>query len=362
MKNSNKKTGLGCIKILIILIALILFLGGMIAVGGYYWYTDATTKPASDSTEQVDLSIQEGDTLLSIAGQLEDLGLIRSRLALQMYVRIENLSPSIKPGEYRLVQNLNLEQLITILEEGQLKPSIWVTIPEGKRSEQIADILEEGFREETNANFARTDFMNIVNNPDNATFKAEVAAFLTLYKPTGKSLEGFLYPDTYNLDIDMTSLQIIEVMVENFKTKLETSNIDLTNIKANQTSLESLYEGMTLGSIIEKESSQNDDRSLIAGVFHNRLNQNGPLESDATVNYFTGKNDPGVSFADRDTPNPYNTYLNIELPPTPICNPRIESIEAALSPKQTDYYYFRHDSEGNTYYAETLEEHIQNGE
>ena len=169
-------------------------------------------------------------------------------------------------------------------------------------------------------------------------------------------MRGILYPDTYRVDQDMTTTQIIEMMVVNFINKLETNGIDYKDYVADPNF--NLYDAIILGSVIEKEASAWDDRAEIAGVFHNRLDSGVALQSDATVNFATGKNDAGVNLVDQNIDSPYNTYLYPGLPPTPINNPRMESIIAALRPNATNYFYFYHTPDGQTFYNVNYSDHV----
>ena len=226
--------------------------------------------------------------------------------------------------------------------------------------DEIAEDIAEAYtkNEET---FNKALYLDIAQNPDNYTFTAEIDTFLATNKPVGVSLEGFLYPDTYEFDPAYTEEQIISKFLENFMLKVD-DNLNLGSLNLTQDNVPTLYDALILGSIVEEESSAWDDRKEIAGVFHNRLINGMLLQSDATVNYITGKNDAGVLIADTKIDSPYNTYMYAGLPPAPISSPRIESIVASLYPNSTSYFYFLHTPEGQTYFAETLDEHTYNVE
>lgn len=341
-----------------ICIVLIILIGSAFFVVS--WYNNAVNNPIGTSDDRFTFEVKEGDTLSGIASQLKSSGLIKSDIVLKIYLREKNLTPNIKPGIYTISGDVNLPEVIQIFEKGVLKPSVVVTLKEGYRATQIADAIDA--ESETLTKFDKNEFLKIVNNPDAYSFSSDVATFLNNNKPAGNNLEGFLYPDTYFFDIDMDSKAIVDFMLVNFKEKITEAGIDVSNVKASQSNLDSLYEAIILASIIEKEASLTDDRSLIAGVFHNRLRDSFLLQSDATVNYVTGKNDAGVLIEDTKVDSPYNTYKYTGLPPAPISNPRIESITAALKPKATSYYYFLHDSKGNSYFAETFQQHQVNVE
>jgi UPF0755 protein len=191
------------------------------------------------------------------------------------------------------------------------------------------------------------------------------------------NLQGFLYPNTYRLFKSITNKVItpdkeaaqtvIKKLLTEFFNKLPNNAENL----ARQQGL-SLYQAITLASIIEKETGRNaltavskqsldEERKIIAGIFYNRLKIKMALQSDATINYITGKNDPSATLADLEIDSPYNTYKYSGLPPTPIANPSLSSIVAVLNPTKTDYLYFLHKQPtGEPVYAKTFDEHVQN--
>lgn len=332
-----------------IVILLILGVGGFIYAKG--WYNDAIFERNEENVENIEITITEGEGISEVAEDLENLGLIKSGTALKIYLKLENLNPNIKVGTYSIPSNSTVPEIISFLEQGVLKPATTVTIKEGLTNTQIGVVLSE-----TLENFDGATFTDIVENPDNYVFSPEVQTFLNTYKPAGKPLLGFLYPDTYRFDNDQTMQSIVETMIQNFITKAALE-LNLTNLALTQSEITNLYDALILASVIEKEASGNDNRAMISSVFHNRLQDGYLLQSDATINFITGKFDPGVLIEDTKIDSPYNTYLYTGLMPTPINNPRLESIKASLYPEVSDYYYFFHTDEGETFYSETLEEH-----
>ncbi len=176
--------------------------------------------------------------------------------------------------------------------------------------------------------------------------------------PTKKlSSEGYLYPDTYKFFADATPQEVVKKLLDNMLAKL--TDDDMALIKKSDYSF---YEILTLASVVEKEVANKADRATVAGIFLSRLSDTYPLQSDATVNYVTGKKTTTPSFADTKIQNEYNTYQNSGLPPTPINNPSIGAIEAVLKPKMTDYYFFltTPPPENKAIYSKTYEEHLTN--
>lgn len=202
--------------------------------------------------------------------------------------------------------------------------------------------------------------------------------------PTKESLEGFLFPDTYSIFEEATPKEIIEKLLATFQKKINSISPDSTKqiyeipnyeeLTVNEKPDMSLYQIITLASIVEKEtgidlsklgSNQQDrlleERRTVAGIFLNRLLVGKALESDATVNYATGKQNASSEYKDLENNSPYNTYKFNGLPPGPICNPSLMSIEAVMNPIETDYFYFLHKQpSGEVVYSKTFEEHVNN--
>jgi UPF0755 protein len=170
-------------------------------------------------------------------------------------------------------------------------------------------------------------------------------------KPGNVDLEGFLYPDTYIFEKNVTADEVVEKMLQNFDKKLT------AGIKARAKNSElSLYEVITLASIVEREVAKPEDRKLVGSVFLNRLEIGMALESCATIQYITGENKKQFTYAETRVASPYNTYINRGLPPGPIGNPSIDSILAVIEPQDSNYLYFL-SADGTTYFSRTLDEH-----
>lgn len=235
-------------------------------------------------------------------------------------------------------------------KEAEKAPETKITIPEGWTILDIAEYLEKNnivtskeFLSETE-NFKLTNFQKINEKPSNS------------------SLEGFLFPDTYLIAKSLAlkesvSSAILRKMLSNFENKFTEEMV----LQSEKNKL-SIYETITLASIVEKEAGDSqEDREIISGIFYNRLNAGVALQSDATVNYVTKKKTPGISLEDTKLESPYNTYKYKGLPPGPIGNPGLNSILAALYPKKTDYFYFLTNPEnGRAVFSKTFEEHINN--
>lgn len=237
-----------------------------------------------------------------------------------------------------------------------------------KKAEEISLKFLEGWNNTDMAEYLeqqgvlkKDEFLKSIRNFNN------LSDWAFLPKQAQGNLQGFLYPDTYRFfknitDRSQTTAQeagedVIKKLLNNFKAKLPAD----AEIKAKEQGL-SLYQAVILASIVEKEANNfPNEKATIAGIFYNRLNIGMPLQSDATVNYATGKSEASPSLVDLEINSPYNTYKHKGLPPTPICNPSTASINAVLNPVDSEYLYYLHDQKtGQPYYAQTHEEHIQN--
>lgn len=263
-------------------------------------------------------------------------------------------------SDYRVEQRRRVEALQKKAEE------VKVTIIEGWTLKQMAQKLEDAQM------FSAEDFLKAADNFD-------ASEFPLVKKPKRTSLEGYLFPDTYRFAKGATPDDVIKKMLANFSSRISSLGVDsagqdyvingyenLTVTGGDNEAGLSLYDILTLASIIEEESggkgpmSLAEERALVSGVFYNRLMIGQGLESDATVNYITGKNTPGVSTSDTQINSPYNTYRYAGLPPGPIGAPSLGSLQAALRPTKSDYYYFLHrQPSGEAVFSKTFPEHTQ---
>jgi UPF0755 protein len=334
------------------LIALVI-IGLLAGFSAHTWYTSNLQAP-SQSTDVISIEIKEGDTLQNILPELERSGVIKSELALKIYLRLNKRNPNIKVGKYSLPKNKPADEIIQLLEKGVFTSTVKVTLVEGSRTEDIAETINTNMKNSgSKYNFNKQNFLDIVLNPDSYTFSPSIQEFLDQNKPTGKPLRGFLYPDTYFLDSQMTNIEIVEFIVKNFIDKINTHITP--NMMYQTDEITNLYDAIVLASIIEKEASYNDNKALISSVFHNRLKYDYVLGADSTIHFITYQTSENL---DTELDSPYNSYKHKGLPPTPISNPSIESIIAAINPENTDYFFFFHDDYGNTYYSVTDSEHL----
>ena len=285
--------------------------------------------------EETTVTVEPGLNLGQVIDLLSREGLISNRPLFKAYVVLENAGGRVRAGEYRFPRPVTPKQLLALLLSGDFARRR-ITLPEGWTAREIATYLE------TLGVIPAAPFLEKVTDPDYSR---------TLGFPYS-SLEGFLFPDTYEIYQPKGAEEVIEKLVGRFREVYQTE----FQARARERGMTD-YEVVTLASIVEKETGRADERPLIASVFLNRLARGMGLDSDPTVIYGIPNFSGNLIRADLERPGPYNTYLNAGLPPTPIANPGRESIRAVLFPAETDYLYFVSRNDGSHEFSRTLEEH-----
>ncbi|HZR41724.1 MAG TPA: endolytic transglycosylase MltG [Ktedonobacteraceae bacterium] len=344
----------------------VLLLGAIIFLGVYYAWNTTTDifQPVSPAAagKKVPFEIKKGETTTEIADDLQSKGLIRNALAFSVWARIKGLDRRLQAGVY---SNLNSSMTISDIIDKLLTAepdAIRVTIPEGWRLEQISN----AFASAGLVKFKSQDFLNYTKHIDQFPDKAKHG--LLNQVPAGKSMEGLLFPSTYDIPIDGTATDTIDIMLTTMENTIQQNHIE-QDAKQHQLTL---YQAITLASIVEREVRFPEDRGNIASVYWNRLTnpKNGTvgfLQADPTVQYardsqaspkqyWTPLNDVGQNIA---ADSPWNTYTQKGLPPTPICSPGLESLKMSSAPPATDYYYFLAKPDGHSVFAKTNEEFQQ---
>jgi UPF0755 protein len=278
--------------------------------------------------------IREGMTLGDVADILEREGLITHKTLFRLWARILGQSRNIKAGEYQLSDQMTPHRILEIMTKGIII-SHSVTIPEGYSAAQIAELLSQ---------------KGLVDKEKFLALIMDTHA-IQQYGITGPSLEGYIYPDTYQFGRGLSVELIIDTMIKRFW-QLVSSYEALVN-KSGMT----WNEVVTLASIVEKETGLAEERPLIASVFLNRLRKRMRLESDPTVIYGMESFNGNLTRKDLKTKTPYNTYVIRGLPPGPIANPGLDAIKAVLNPAQTEYLYFVSKNDGSHHFSKTLSEH-----
>ena len=309
---------------------------------------------ANDTAKQV-VSVPPGSTAGDIGTTLQQRGLIRSGLVFRLAAEQAGVGSSLAAGDYELSRSMSTKEIIQVLAKGQVKRGLVATIPEGWRSEQIADRLEAiGFA-------SRDDFSRAVNDP------ASVPGFDLVDAPPPPRLEGYLFPETYEVPQKVSGARAAELMLRMFNQRAGTA------LRSPPESTLTPRQVLILASIVEREARQGSERATVASVYLNRLSAKLPLQADPTVQYAIATRDGpaavaynywklDLSPADLQIDSPFNTYLVPGLPPAPICNPGEASIRAVLQPAKTDYLYFvaTTDGSGTHLFAKTLDEHNAN--
>lgn len=300
-----------------------------------------------------DFTVRDGDTASLVAERLESEGLIENALVFRLMAEVENATARLTAGEYELSPSMRPSEILEKLVAGETRPDETVTIPEGWRAEEVAARLAE-------RNIGSVErFMELVRDYRPPGGAASV-------RPQDASLEGYLFPNTYSFSKWTTIEEVLERMVREFDLQF---TADMRSKAASRGM--SIHEIVTLASIIEREAVVPAERSLMAGVFYNRLEMEMMLQTDPTVQYALATSDASaleefgwwkrvLTFADLEIESPYNTYRNQGLPPGPICSPGLESLRAAVDPATTDYLYFVARPDGSHAFSTTLEEHQEN--
>ncbi|MGF2617187.1 endolytic transglycosylase MltG [Rossellomorea vietnamensis] len=335
----------------IIVIALFIIIGGT-AVGGYLYIKSALKPVDEDNNKSVNVEIPIGSGVTSIGSILEDNGIIKNSHVFKYYVKFNNES-GFQAGSYDLTPAMTLDEIINSLKTGKvmMEAEFTITVPEGYQLEQIAEKIAEKTPYETEEIVKKLDEDGFVKEligryPD--LLKEEDILAENVKHP----LEGYLYPSTYPFYEEEPELEtIIDKMIS------QTQDV-LTQYESSRADREfSVHQLLTLSSLVEEEATEKADRGKIASVFFNRLEKEMPLQTDPTVLYALGEHKSRTLYEDLEVDSPYNTYQNTGLPPGPIANAGLTSIEAALQPDSTEYLYFLASQEGTVYYSETLDEH-----
>lgn len=295
--------------------------------------------------------VQLGESAPMIAQNLQSDGLIWNSEAFMRFLQYSGLDRSLQAGEYNLSASMSAVEIARAMQDATPSQVDFVILP-GWRIEEVAAALPTSGLE-----ISPEDFLATAGNPDK-----NMISYGKL--PPEATLEGFLFPDTYELDREIALTGFIEQLLGNFEDNL-TSDLQQA---FSQQGLD-VYQAVILASIIQRESVVQAEMPLIASVFNNRLRAGMKLESDPTVQYALGYNPQKntwwtnpLSLADLKTDSPYNTYLYPDLPPGPIANPELAALQAVAFPAESPYFYFRAacDGSGTHVFAVTFEEHVNN--
>lgn len=340
------------------LVCLLLFMAG--GVGGVLLYAARSLQP-TDPAEPVRFTVPAGVSSSRIANILEQNGLIRDGTVFSYYLKWKDIGKGFQAGEYEMAPGTDIARIIEMLNNGETVPPemIRFTVPEGWTVEQIAAMLEE------TAGISRDDILDLARHPDKLSapegkaMPAFVGWLADMDGPDIK-LEGYLFPETYEVPAESTAADIVFRMVRELGDRLarlpegweqRMQELDL-----------SFHELMTIASLIEREVMLDEERPMVASVIYNRLNRGMRLEIDATVQYALDAHKERLLTVDTKVDSPYNTYQIDGLPPGPIASPGLASIEAALYPAETNYYFYvtKKDGSNGHLFAETYDGHRRN--
>jgi peptidoglycan lytic transglycosylase G len=311
----------------------VLLAGGACGLLWYLVYGDRS-HPAHGAR----VVIARGSTFDEIATKLAEAGVIGNVLTFRALARMREQDVAVRAGEYHFDPHRTQNEILQALVTGGAQVAAWVTIPEGFTAAQIAARLHaEGIGE--TAAFAR-EFLG---------------RSIVVDATRTKNLEGFLFPSTYLVPLDATPSQVADMLLTQFFKELPGD----AERRARALHV-TIPQAVTIASLVEREAKTAPDRPQIAAVIYNRLRLGMPLQIDAAIEYALPHHKTELSFADLKLDSPYNTYARAGLPPTPIANPGLPSLEAALHPSKSPYLYYVYCGNGRHVFARTLAQHQAN--
>jgi UPF0755 protein len=325
----------------------------------------ALNEPASDDPTPTRFVVEPGETAAGVALRLEEEGLVADGEVFRRFMTYHALDVSLEAGAYSLRANMTMHEIAEALQHGGTD-SVTITIPEGWRMEQTGWMLEQ-------AGVMRSD--DFVAYAHSAQYDYPWLGSV----PQDATLEGFLFPNTYELEPETTPKEFVDLLLATFDARVAgeiTGRLEgrvLFDINLGDYRPMTLYDVMILASIVEREAVLDEERSIIASVYLNRLDPAHVEETalrmsaDPTIQYAKGYDaateswwNPMLPGEGQTIESPYNTFKVQGLPPGPICSPGLASILAVLGPSDTDFLYFHAIGDGSHVFAATLEEHLQN--
>ncbi|PIP65772.1 endolytic transglycosylase MltG [Candidatus Peregrinibacteria bacterium CG10_big_fil_rev_8_21_14_0_10_49_16] len=316
-------------------------------IGSYFWYGYNLGPVSKKNAKREQITIEQGMSVEQITNLLAEKGMIRSPLAFKLHVAFNGLSAALQAGTFIFDQSMNAEEVVMLLTTGKSK-EIRITIPEGFTVKDIDALLAEQQLIEAG------DILDCLKVCDFSSFE-----FLPDKKDLarrGGKLEGYLFPDTYYVEPgNFVPKFFLERMLNAFRSRVLR---DLYDDLA--TSERSVHEMITMAALIEEETQTDEERPVVAGILWKRYDEGMGLGVDATVRYILDKPTGVLTGSDLNTDSQYNLRKFRGLTPGPIASPGIKSIQAALRPEKSEYWYYLHGSDGQIHYAVTNEEHNMN--
>jgi UPF0755 protein len=335
--------------VFIITSTILLLLAGTIT--GVVLFVSSALKPVDpDSNVRIEVEIPLGSGSSTIAQILEEHGIIKNATVFKYYLKLKN-ETDFQAGTYSLTPSMTLDEIIASLKTGKvIKNELVITIPEGLHLKEIAEQIAK-----------KTDYseQEILDKVNSVTFiqtvREKYPQLVTedvMQEDIKYPLEGYLFPATYGYDEKNPSIEeIIMPMIDKTNEVIQPYLSDIQNKGF------TVHEVLTLASLIEEEAPDEENRKIISSVFYNRMEEGMGLETDPTVIYAMGEHKERLTFKDYQYQDPYNTYVIEGLPPGPIANCGVSSIDAALYPPNTDYLFFLATPEGEVLYSENYEQH-----
>jgi|SRR5579871_5725326 len=316
--------------------ALFLVAIALLAAGGFAYFAFGDKRLPRAETSVI---VPNGASGSEVAQLLEERGVVRSALLFRALVRLERAQNAAKAGEYVFPPSLPPAEVLRKIESGGAQVATWVTVPEGFTAKEIAAALAaKGLSEEP------------------ALQGYFLHHSLTLARGVRTvNLEGFLFPDTYLMPLAGDPAAFARIMTDRFASMLPPDAARRAKALGY-----SIPQVVTVASLIEREAKVDSERALMAGVYYNRLRLGMPLQVDATLEYTFAHHKAEITFADLARDTPYNTYKHRGLPPTPIANPGKASLDAAFSPRRSDFLYYVYEGNGHHAFSRTLAEHQAN--
>lgn len=307
-----------------IILAIIVIVVMCITIVGVFMfkYEQNKNKPFNTTNKILDIQVQNGEYLYSVINKLEQQGVIKNAFLTKIYLKMNPSSTDIKPGSYEISSDTTISQFVQELSEGKVA-AYTVTFPEGFTIEQMASRLQK----------------DGVMNADVFLQAVKNYPLPSYIKPNSErryNLEGFLYPDTYNIPKNATADDIISMMLNQFQKEVKLAEKN-TGVTINENDYQKI---VTIASMIEGEGNTQQNRENVSSVIYNRLQKGMKLQLDATVLYAMGQHQDKVYIKNTQIKSPYNTYYVEGLPVGAINNPGINCLEAALKPAKTDYIFY----------------------
>jgi UPF0755 protein len=306
--------------------------------------------------EDIIIEIEKGESVFEVANNLEKKGVLKYSMPFVGYLTLTGKAGEVKAGNYQIDKSVNIFEVADILTNGKVITKR-LTIIEGWNLRDIADYLEE------NDFCSNDDFFSASGLPDpkgeSLTINSKIIDnlkedFFILSNLPQDSLEGYLFPDTYVVN-DSNPESLVRRMIINLEDKINTDLLVEMNKRGKE-----LHEIIIMASLLEKEVIGLEDKRMVSDILWRRLKAGIPLQIDATINYITPEHIVNVRNRHLEIDSPYNTYQNLGLPKGPISNPGIESIKAAINPKENDFWYYLSTPEsGETIFSRTHRDHVE---